>query len=72
MASADSDRFSAIFTQVESLHQQGMDQQLPRGRAFFKISLGDFSVVRTRRTRNMWSTARSMPVLAVCVGLLIS
>jgi hypothetical protein len=35
MASADSDRFSAIFTQVESLHKQGMDQRHPRGSQIF-------------------------------------
>jgi hypothetical protein len=35
MASADSDKFSAIFTQVESLHKQGTDQQLPHGSQIF-------------------------------------
>jgi hypothetical protein len=53
MASADSDRFSAIFTQVESLHKQGMDQRHPRGsqifaRRFFLRWLNEASCVVKR------------------------
>jgi hypothetical protein len=71
MASADSDKFSAIFTQVESLHKQGTDQQLPRGRAVFGFCSTIFPLfVWTRR--DVRSSARSMSVSAVCGDLLIS
>jgi hypothetical protein len=42
MASVDSAKFSAIFTQVESLHELGMDQQLLRGGAIFKFCSPNF------------------------------
>jgi hypothetical protein len=68
MASVDSAKFSAIFTQVESLHELGMDEQLFRARTRdFQILLAEFSVVWTRRS--VWLIARSMPVLAVWASL---
>jgi hypothetical protein len=57
MASVDSAKFSAIFTQVESLHELGMDQQLLRARTRdFQILLAEFSVVWARC--NVWLSAK--------------
>jgi hypothetical protein len=69
MASVDSAKFSAIFTQVESLHELGMDQLLPRGGAIFKFCSANFPLIGRGVVSNVWLSARSYAYFSrVCGG----